>query len=130
MQPDRVLKSVSTETTFEKDLDEAEAMMQVLEPIAQTVRSQLSSKQTSGGALTLKVKFANYEQLTCIRTEPVPISETKTILGLVQALLSIAELSDRKVRLLGISISNLGGSSANRLFQQLALPLTSVKVDV
>lgn len=31
-------------------------------------------------------------------------------------------MRDRKVRLLGISISNLSGNSVNILFQQLALP--------
>lgn len=130
VQPDRVLKSVGAETTFEKDLDEIEAMMRALEPIAQTVSSRLSSKRTSGRTLTLKIKFANYEQITRSRIELASIAETKTILGLAQALLPIAQVRDRKVRLLGISISNLSATQVNGLFQQLALPLALVENDV
>ena len=126
VQPDRVLKSVGAETTFEKDLDEIEAMMRALESIAQTVGNRLSSKRASGRTLTLKIKFANYEQITRSRTELVAIVETEKILRLAQALLPIAALNDRKVRLLGISISNLGEVKDNSLFQQLALPLVLV----
>ncbi|MGG6265393.1 DNA polymerase IV [Leptolyngbya sp. AN03gr2] len=122
VQPNRVLKSVGAETTFEKDLDEIEAMRQALELIAQTVGNRLRSKRTSGRTVTLKVKFASYEQITRSRTELMPITATERILELAQALLPIAELHDRKVRLLGISISNLGESKDNGVFQQLALP--------
>jgi DNA polymerase-4 len=122
VQPNRVLKSVGAETTFEQDLDEISAMMRALELIAQTVERRLSSKRTSGRTLTLKIKFANYEQITRSRTEIVPIAEIEKILEIAQALLPIAQLSDRKVRLLGISISNLSEPKASRLFQQLALP--------
>lgn len=125
VEPNRVLKSVGAETTFEEDLDEVEAMIRALESIAAQVKKRLDSKRTSGRTLTLKVKFDNYEQITRSRTVSDLITETEAILSLARSLLPITEIEHRKVRLLGISISNFGEGRIQGLFQQLALPFPS-----
>ncbi len=136
VEPNRIRKSVGAETTFEVDLATIAAMQQALSDIAQVVAQRLQSKQTRGRTLTLKIKFADYTQITRSRTVVAPIAEAATLFKLAQELLAIAAMGDRQVRLLGISISNLGATSnqstaknhhknqpVNSLFQQLALPL-------
>ena len=76
--------------------------------IAQTVYQRLERHQTGGRTITLKVKFANYQQITRSRTVMSEIREVATIVALAQALFEAVNLEGRRVRLLGISLSNLG----------------------
>jgi len=55
------------------------------------------------------VKFANYQQITRSRTVMQSIREVAAIVSLAQELFEAVELEGRNVRLLGISLSNLGG---------------------
>ena len=77
--------------------------------IAETVYQRLERHQTGGRTITLKVKFANYQQITRSRTVMSEIREVETIVALAQALFEAVNLEGRHVRLLGISLSNLGG---------------------
>jgi DNA polymerase IV len=141
VNPDRIRQSIGAERTFETDLTDAKHMLESLEPIAQEVYQRLSQHQSGGYTLTLKLKYANYQQITRSRTVPTEIQTMAAILALAQELLQTylqqqtEQQGDRPssptpaVRLLGISISNLTGtkpvasSSEPNLPIQLSLPL-------
>lgn len=119
VEPNRVRKSVGVETSFEPDLSDYALMLQELEKIAQTVKQRLDKEQICGRTLTLKVKFADYHQITRSKTLLVPIREFEIIIGVTKELFSAIDLENRKVRLLGISLSNL--DDAEKKFVQLSL---------
>lgn len=56
VEPNRIRKSISAETSFTKDLNDLQVMLLELETIAQTVQHRLESHQTLGRTITLKVK--------------------------------------------------------------------------
>jgi DNA polymerase-4 len=62
----------------------------------------LESHQTAGRTLTLKVKFANYQQVTRSKTLTAPLSEMDTILAVAKELFETIDLDNRSIRLLGI----------------------------
>lgn len=119
VEPNRVRKSIGAETSFDPDLSDYALMLQELEHIAETVKQRLDSNQTYGRTLTLKVKFADYQQLTRSKTLIVPICELEVIFGLARELFSTIDVGFRKVRLLGISLSNLDG--VEKQYVQLSL---------
>ncbi|QRR00497.1 DNA polymerase IV [Dyadobacter sandarakinus] len=108
VQPHRETKSLGPEDTFTKDLTEMEDMYAELERIGETVCTRLEKKQLKGRTLTLKVKFADFTQLTRNYSFLHPVGDLNTITGTAIELLNKLEMQGKAVRLLGISLSNFG----------------------
>ncbi len=123
VNPHRIRKSVGAETSFDPDLDDIEQIRQELMGIAQAVHQRLKKYQKGGRTLTLKVKFANYQQITRSCTLLDWIESESQILNLAQTLLERVDWDGQRIRLLGITISNLDNSSATAHYEQLVLNL-------
>ncbi|MBW4422689.1 MAG: DNA polymerase IV [Myxacorys californica WJT36-NPBG1] len=123
VEANRIRKSVGAETSYAQDLHNRALMLHQLETIAQTLYERLERHQTGGRTITLKVKFANYQQITRSRTVMNIICEVATIVLLAQELFEAVELEGRSVRLLGISLSNL---VSEERFVQTATPKESL----
>jgi len=110
----RERKSLGSETTFEKDLDNVDEMLKVLGLLAIEVSDSLEAKQLSGQTLTLKVKYDNFEQITRSKTLQNALCGVNDMLPVIAELLLKTEVAYRKVRLLGISVSNFSyGDDSN-----------------
>lgn len=125
VNPNRIRKSVGTETTFDDDLDDLSVMTAELEKLVHKLKERLDAKQILGRTITLKIRYADYHLITRRRTLAFPTNDETLILNLAQELLlSTVDRSDKKVRLLGISVSNLGDENDNAPpYQQLSLDL-------
>jgi DNA polymerase-4 len=71
---------------------------------------------TRGRTVTLKVKFANFRQITRSRTGEVAITTRSELEQLGNALLEPLFPVAKGIRLLGISLSSLGTEEAERQF--------------
>lgn len=107
VEPYRVRKSIGAETTFEQDLANPELVIQELEKIAVVVNQRLDQNQSYGRTLTLKIKYADYQQITRSITVPQQIQSVAQMIRLAKELVATTEVDHKKVRLLGIAISNL-----------------------
>jgi DNA polymerase IV len=108
VQPNRIRKSIGAENSYDPDLSDRGRILMELEAIAQTLKYRIDSKQSRGRTLTLKLKYADYQQVTRSRTLSNPIEEIDQILSLATELLSLTEVEHKPVRLLGLALSNLG----------------------
>lgn len=106
VQPHRTIKSVASEDTFEADLDEPEALQAELRRIAERLVKRLENYQLKGRTVTLKVKFSDFRQITRNQSFTHPVGDFETISDTAITLLSKVNLQDKKIRLLGISLSN------------------------
>lgn len=102
-----VRKSIGAETTFEQDLDQREDMLAELHPLALEILEWMERNRTYGRTLTLKVKYADFQQITRSRTVSHPLLDLDGMLSLAEELLDTTEAGPRKVRLLGLSVSKL-----------------------
>jgi DNA polymerase IV len=68
VNPNRIRKSIGAETSFDPDLEDIGRVEQELEAIAQVVQQRLERNGARGRTITLKVKFADYQQITRSRT--------------------------------------------------------------
>jgi DNA polymerase-4 len=109
VNPNRIRKSVGVETSFFEDLVDRPAILAALESLAQQLQSRLDDKQLRGRTLTLKVKYADYQQVTRSRTVATPLTDREAILGLALELLTLTAAGQKEVRLLGLSVANLAG---------------------
>ena len=120
VNPNRIRKSVGAERSFAEDLQSLEAMTKALAAIVDEVEARLLKANIMGHTLTLKIKYANYRQITRSRTLEVPMQRAVDICPLAQALLEHHLDAHPRVRLLGIAIANLVPAEPVG-FQQLSL---------
>ncbi|GAB4197486.1 MAG: DNA polymerase IV [Thermoflexibacter sp.] len=108
VSPDRTRKSLGIEHTFHKDLDNLREMFEELSELADLFVDRLRKSNVYGRTLTLKIKFADFEQITRSKTVPHKLTNREIIYRLAEELL-IHAITDQEVsiRLLGLSVSNL-----------------------
>ena len=106
VQPGRIIKSIGVEDTFENDLDDQEALNMELDKIARKVEQRLRAKKMQGRTLTLKLKFNDFVQITRNHSFNSYESTQDIIHQTAVMLLEKIDLQDKKVRLLGITLSN------------------------
>lgn len=121
--PNRARKSVGRETTFTEDIDNNDQMTEILWQIALQIENLLKKHDVSGMTVTLKVRYSDFQTVTRSVTHTAPISEAKTIMDHVRPLLANTEAQQKKVRLLGITVSNfVDAQNKIRKYRQLLLP--------
>ncbi len=99
-------KSLGKERTLPNDIDEIEEMVQVLQQIAEKISNALKDKKLKGQTITLRLRYNNFQRLTRSITLAHPIYKSEEIMKNIKQLLTRTDAGNRKVRLLGISISN------------------------
>ena len=86
---------------------------------------RLEKNKTSGKTVTLKVKFADFQQITRSKTLQYNVKEFNDLFQIGEALMKAVDMEGRKVRLLGLTVSNLDGAhseeSSNLDSQQLTI---------
>jgi len=102
-----VRKSLSTENTFLTDLDNTEELLEQLAAIAADLQRRIERADNPGRTLTLKVKYADFRIVTRSKTTDHDISDAAEMLRMAAPLLADTEALERKVRLLGLGVSNL-----------------------
>ena len=108
--PERPRKSVGAETTFRYDLSQEDAINEALKKRAVAVARILAARHLSGRTVTLKVKYADFRQITRSYTLDHPLTGLKEMWSIIPGLLQKTEAGRRPVRLLGIAVSNLCAS--------------------
>ncbi len=110
VQPARVRKSVGKEETFQQDITDRDLMLTILGRLAEQVEEHLAELRIGGKTITLKVKTSDFQLQTRSKTLPRSIQDAQAMLPHVRTLLSQLDLGQKAVRLLGITLSNLGPS--------------------
>jgi DNA polymerase-4 len=112
VRADRIRKSIGAENTFAVDLYAHEAARDQLQDIVDKVWGYCERSGIRGRTVTLKVKFANFRQITRSRTGQEPIGTRSELEQLGNALLEPLFPVAKGIRLLGISLSALAVTEA------------------
>ena len=126
VEPNRIRKSIGKETTLIEDIDDTDQMVEILENIADRLANSLIKREAKGRTITLKIKYFDFQSVTRSITIDEPADSASVIMKYVRPLLSKTEAGTKKVRLLGIAISNFGDQETNSgkvcKYRQLPLP--------
>lgn len=117
----RIRKSIGKERTFSEDVEEIDWIHNFLEELAEKISASMKKKKMAGKTVTLKVRYADFETLTRSTSFSHYINKGEDIAETAKSLLEQTEVGKRKVRLLGITLSNLNLSEEGR-FEQLSIP--------
>lgn len=123
VQPDRVRKSVGAENTFFQDIFSLEAARAALSPIVDKVWRYCDQHGTRGRTVTLKVKYTDFQQITRSHTAAATVLNKDELSRLSGSLLESVFPIAKGIRLLGVTLSSLGGTESQAEPQQLSLAI-------
>jgi DNA polymerase-4 len=115
--PDREVKSVSHEETFERDLTDLTVLGSEIDSMAARVGARLRNSAYSGRTVTLKLRRYDFTTITRSQTLPQPTDDARQIAATARRLLAEAGTSGG-LRLLGVGVSGLSVYAQGDLFAE------------
>jgi DNA polymerase-4 len=106
VDPARETKSISAETTFERDIGEFRPLEQTLWNLTEKVSARLKANALAGATVTLKLKSADFKLRTRAQALSAPTQLAARIFAAGRELLR-REVGSTRFRLIGIGVSNL-----------------------
>ncbi len=100
-------KSVGCETTLMSDIVTFSAVLIEVYHLVIKLEQRINKAQFEGRTLTLKVKYANFHQVTRSVTHSEVLRTKAQLLPLVKKLIKQINISLEGIRLLGVSVSNM-----------------------
>ena len=107
VEPTGPPESISTEMTFERDQESYDAVWPDLESMARSLHEQLLHEKYAYRTVTLKARYSNFETHTRSRSLKIHTTDLEPILVLSQMMLKEVLQPGRKIRLVGVRLSNL-----------------------
>jgi DNA polymerase-4 len=104
--PDHDAKTVSSETTFDKDLSDFASLEPRLWALSERVAARLKAADLSGTTITLKLKTKDFRQRTRSRSVQAPTQLAMRIFSVARDMLA-REIDGTSFRLLGVGVSAL-----------------------
>ena len=106
---EREPKSISRETTFERDLDpkrDRESLSRILLDLCEKLSGDLKRKGYKGKTIGMKLRYANFQTVTRDTTLGLAVDDTESIRDAVRSCLKRVPL-DARLRLLGVRVAAL-----------------------
>ena len=125
LEPDRVRKSESRETTFANNVTDIDTLQETLDRLAASVCKGLAKEGIEGRTITVKLRLAPFLTRTRSQTLEQATCDPAQVAAVARALLDRFEL-DSAVRLIGVGVSSLqrdGEEPAADAPPELALPI-------
>jgi DNA polymerase-4 len=112
VDPERETKSISAETTFERDIGDFRPLEQTLWELTEKVSRRLKAAALAGSTITLKLKSADFKLRTRARALSHPTQLAGRIFAAGRDLLR-QEIGATRYRLIGIGVSSLVEASGD-----------------
>jgi len=101
------IKSISSESTFDQDIQDRGKIMEAFDSIIGDVHARLQSQNMLFRTVGIKVRLENFETFTRAKTHTKYTNERSIIHGYVKQLFGEFEQPPRKIRLVGVRLSGL-----------------------
>ena len=106
VNPNRVRKSSGSETTFDRDLIEPSEIEAGVLRMADDVWRWCEGRQSYGRTVTVKIKYADFQQITRSRSHPAAVSMHVDLRAAALNLVRSVLPAEKGIRLVGVTVSN------------------------
>jgi DNA polymerase-4 len=110
-------KSMGHERTLREDIDDKSEMLEILSNLANKISDQLNSKDMVARTIILRLRYSNYQRISKTITLHEYTADDKIIMIHIKKLLRNTDAGKKKVRLLGVAVSNIKNNTENRYKQ-------------
>lgn len=117
----RIRKSIGVERTFRNDLTSKQEIETVINDIADEFYIRLQKNNNYGRTITLKIKSADFKIITRSKSKSHHIKDYKEIQSIAQQLFEENENSVDRIRLIGLTASNLENENNDSGNAQLSI---------
>ena len=114
---EREAKSVSNESTFERDTNDKIAVERELFRLCELVSDRLRDAELKGRTVTLKIRLEGFQTYTRSVTLAEPTNFPEELIRVVRRLREGFSDKGRKIRLVGVRVSHLSGADEQTLFR-------------
>ncbi len=114
VEAEREARSISHETTFERDVRDGDELHRVLLGLAESVGRRLRNHRLRGRVVKLKLRFPPFRTITRQRTLAAATDDDLVVHRAARELLDEARAPGAPVRLIGIGVSDLVGADEPR----------------
>jgi DNA polymerase-4 len=101
-------RSISNERTFAEDVGDEVELRRIILSLSEGLGRRLRKKGLAGSTVRIKIRWPDFETITRQVRLDQPTDQDNEIFDAANRLFKKAWRSDRKVRLLGVAISDLG----------------------
>lgn len=108
-------QSIGANETFSYDMDEPEAILREYLKLTERASTRLRNRNLFAKTISITVRFADFKTITRSKTLPLPISSTHEIYQVVKDLYEALKLDRARLRLVGVSLSNLRDDAPEQL---------------
>lgn len=115
VNPRRARKSMGKEKTLSRDLNDLVEIKGVLQRLAERLVPLITKADFKGNTLTLKIKYFDFQCISRSITLPHIITSKEQIMAQMGELLLKTEAGRKKIRLLGISVSQGSGKIGEKV---------------
>ena len=119
ISPEREAKSISSETTFNKNIGELSELLPIVERQTLRVSRRLKAQALQGNVITLKLKSAQFQTISRRKTIAAPTDKAHEIFEIAAQMLRKEVGAGLQWRLLGVGVD--GFSSAPQTIDFLSL---------
>ena len=111
VEPNRITKSISNETTFLQDKDNRILLTVELYHLAKEVFDRMEEEDFHGKTITIKIKYADFKIITRSKTLLQKITAFQQFWPLAREMMKQIDFSVQPVRLIGFGISHAEADS-------------------
>lgn len=112
-------RSIGKERILYEDTDDIEEIMQHFQEVAERLTSRMKKNNIKGRIVTVKLKYQNFRRASRSVTIKEGVDDPEVIMSMVKRMIPKTEAGKMKVRLVGISISNLSSLTELKYVQQI-----------
>jgi DNA polymerase-4 len=121
VEVERERKSVGKETTFERDMEDRDEMLAIVENLADQVALRLAELGIAGKTITLKLRWNDFRIVSRSISIPHPIQSAQVMLRYLRPLLEHLIQERKPVRLLGVTLSHLVAEMEMSKYEQMTM---------
>lgn len=114
---EREVKSISNETTFEKDTLDRNLIERELAFLCEKVSDRLRKSGFKARTITLKIRLEGFKTYNRSVTIATPTNFAEALNKVIKQIYHDFEVKNKKIRLVGVQTSNLSSSYEQTLFQ-------------
>ena len=108
------IKSISRELTFEEDTSSFEVVLKASDRLSEEVHGHVLRRKVHFKTITVKVRYENFETHTHSKTLPLISDRLQDLKRTARQLIQDYFRPERKIRLIGVSVSNFTSAEKQR----------------